>query len=80
MIKIANRLEDVLTVLYDYEYIDIEKFYNHKENRELLELLNKVIDNGEASQVENEMLLELEKNLSSFISFETNHNSDIGSF
>ena len=63
MIKIANRLEDVLTTLYDYEYIDIEKFYNSKENLKLLDVLNKVISEGVSSKLENDMLLDLEKNL-----------------
>ena len=80
MTNIAKRLDDVLTVLYDYEYIDIEKFYNHKENRDLLEVLNKVTINGESSKIENDMLLDLEKNLKDFIRFETNDNSRIGDF
>lgn len=80
MSKIANRLEDVLTILYDYEYIDIEKFYNSKDNLELLDVLNKVISEGDSSKLENDMLLDLESNLKDFIRFETNDNSRIGDF
>lgn len=78
--KKAQRIEDVLTILYDYDYIDIEKFYNAKENMELLEVLNSILYNKEPSKIEDEMLDELYNNIDEFIKFETNNNSTIGDF
>lgn len=66
-----DRIEDVLTALYDYEYIDLEKFYNDKYNMRLLEEFDKGYDEG------NKEILE---NLQSFLDFETNYNCKIGDF
>ena len=79
--ELAQRLEDVLTVLYDYEYIDIEKFYNDKYNMEFLELLDKVLNS--TIEIDDEVeynIKELYLNLDKFIQFETNFNSEIGDF
>lgn len=78
--KLAQRIEDVLTTLYDYEYIDIEKFYNDRYNTELLEVLNKVIDTGDYNKSEEKNVIELYDILDNFIKFETNYNSEIGDF
>ena len=80
MKNLGIRLEYVLTVLYDYEYIDIEKFYNDKNNSELFDVLNKALYDDEISKIETEMLQELYDNLDSFIKFETDYNSKIGDF
>lgn len=66
-----EKLENILDTLYDYEYIDIEKFYNDKYNSELLE----AFDKGETGAIQ-----DLYEALDEFIQFETNYNSDIGSF
>jgi len=79
-VKLAQRIEDVLTTLYDYEYIDIEKFYNDRYNTELLEVLNKVIDTGDYNKSEEKNVIELYDILDNFIKFETNYNSEIGDF
>ena len=66
-----QRIDDVLTTLYDYEYIDIEKFYNADYNSQL-------INEFESGNDEyNEELLEM---IDGFIKFETNYNSNIGDF
>jgi len=75
-----NRIEDVLTTLYDYEYIDLDKFYNDKDNRELLDVLNDATSRGYAKREEMETLQELHDIIDSFIKFETNYNSRIGDF
>lgn len=64
-------IEDILTKLYDYEYIDIEKFYNADYNSQL-------INEFESGNDEyNEELIEI---IDSFIKFETNYNNNIGDF
>jgi hypothetical protein len=64
-------IEDILTKLYDYEYIDIEKFYNADYNSQL-------INEFESGNDEyNEELIEM---IDSFIKFETNYNNNIGDF
>ena len=78
--KLAQRIEDVLTILYDYEYIDLEKFYNDKYNLESLEVLNKVIETGDFNKDEKEIIEELYKSVDDFIKFETEYNSTIGDF
>lgn len=70
-IKMKKRIEDVLSKLYDYEYIDIEKFYNDKYNTELI---NKV-EKGSVWAIQ-----ELYDSLDNFIKFETDYNSCIGVF
>ena len=72
-INMTNRqvIEDILTKLYDYEYIDIEKFYNADYNSQL-------INEFESGNDEyNEELIEM---IDSFIKFETNYNNNIGDF
>ena len=72
-INMTNRqvIEDILTKLYDYEYIDIEKFYNADYNSQL-------INEFESGNDEyNEELIEI---IDSFIKFETNYNNNIGDF
>jgi hypothetical protein len=71
MDSLRVRIDDVLTTLYDYEYINIEKFYNDKYNQQMLE----EFENGN-----DEYNDEIYETLDSFIKFETNYNSDIGSF
>jgi len=71
MIELRDKIEDVLTTLYDYEYIDIEKFYNDSYNFQLLQ----EFENGN-----NEYNEELHDMIDSFIKFETNYNSTIGDF
>lgn len=66
-----KRIEDVLTTLYDYEYIDIEKFYNDKYNTELIDKM----ESGETWAIK-----DLYDSLDNFIKFETNYNSTIGDF
>ena len=78
--NIAQRLDDILTALYDYEYIDLDKFYNANENKELLYVLNSVLDRHEINSDEEKMMQELYNNIDSFIKFETNDNSRIGDF
>jgi len=80
MEKLHDRIEDVLTILYDYSYIDLDKFYNNKGNKELLEVLNNVNNRGYAKREEMETLQDLHDSIDSFIKFETNDNSNIGSF
>lgn len=77
--NLALRLEDVLCKLYDYTYIDIEKFYN-RDNDKYFEVLNNVIVKGEMTLDEKEILDELWNELDSFIQFETNYNCNIGMF
>ena len=76
----VNRLIDVLSVLYDYEYINLEKFYNDSSNKELLNILNDIESSGEVLSGQGEAVKELYENLNSFIKFETNYNSRIGDF
>jgi len=78
--KLAQRIEDVLTVLYDYEYINIERFYNSNSNVDLLDNLNNVLSKGESNKEESELIQCLYDDLDSFIKFETNYNSEIGDF
>ncbi len=66
-----ERIEEILTVLYDYEYIDLEKFYNDEYNSKLLEQF----DNGNDEYNE-----EILKELQSFLDFETNYNARLGDF
>ena len=66
-----DRIEDVLSILYDYEYIDIEKFYNDEYNSEMLE------EFANGNDEFNEDILE---SLEGFIAFETNYNSRLGDF
>ncbi len=80
MDNLAEKLDNILATLYDYEYIDIEKFYNAKENSELLEVLHTVTSRGFSKFEDMEHLQELYDNLDSFIKFETNYNTDIGAF
>jgi hypothetical protein len=78
--ELAKRIDDVLTTLYDYEYINLERFYNDKENTKLLETLDKVINTGDYSRQEQDEINDLYENLNDFIKFETNYNADIGMF
>jgi len=78
--KNASRIEIVLTILYDYEHIDLDKFYNSNENKELLYVLSSILERHEINSDEVEMMQELYDNLDNFIKFETNHNSRIGDF
>ena len=78
--ELAKRLEDVLTTLYDYEYIDIESFYNDKNMKEALEILEKVSICGDFTSYEEEAIKDLYTELDYFIKFETDYNSDIGDF
>jgi len=78
--NLAQRIEDVLTVLYDYEYIDLDKFYNANENKESLALLNSVLYKEKIDKKESNILQELYDNIDNFIKFETNNNSNIGDF
>ena len=66
-----ERIEEVLTVLYDYEYVDLEKFYNDKYNQQLLEEFESGNDEY------NEEILD---SLQSFLDFETNYNAKLGDF
>lgn len=66
-----DRLDKILECLYDYEHIDIEKFYNDKYNYQLL----MEFDNGNDKVIE-----QLEKDLQSFLDFETNYNIKLGDF
>jgi hypothetical protein len=66
-----NRINEVLDVLADYPYINIDKFYNDKSNQELLD----AFENDETWAMQ-----ELYEAIDDFIKFETNYNSDIGSF
>ncbi len=66
-----NRIAEVLTTLYDYEYIDLEKFYNDNYNAQLLEEFESGNDEY------NEEILE---QLQSFLDFETNYNAKLGDF
>ena len=68
---LRSRIDDVLTCLYDYEYIDLEKFYNDKGNLTLL----LQFDEGNDS-----ILNDLYNEISNFIEFETNYNSKISDF
>ena len=80
MNNLHSRLDTVLTTLYDYEYIDVDKFYNYPENSDLLDTLQEVILRGFAKFEDMEYLQELYDNLDDFIKFETNYNSTIGDF
>lgn len=73
MTNLMEQIDEALTKLYDFEYIDIEKFYNHKENGELLDVLSSATFRGYAKEEEMEMLQELYDNLDSFLKFESNH-------
>jgi len=66
-----KRIDDILTALYDYEYIDLEKFYNDKYNMQLI---------SEYENGNNEYNIELYNCIDNFIKFETNYNSEIGDF
>ena len=66
-----QRIEDVLTTLYDYDYIDIEKFYNDKSNNVMLQILDRVLYNKEPNNIEAEILQDLYNELDSFIKFES---------
>lgn len=80
MLYLAKRLDDVLTSLYDYEYIDIEKFYNDNDNKELLTTLDNVLNKNSREDTDHRDLHDLFTNLAYFIRFETNYNSTIGDF
>lgn len=62
-------LELALEVLYDYEYVDVDKFYNCKGR-------SKLIDTFESG--DDEVLHDFEEELQSFLNFETNYNLTIG--
>ena len=78
--ELAKRLEDILTTLYDYEYIDIESFYNDDNMKEALEILDKVNACGDFTAYEEEAIKDLYTELDHFIKFETDGNSTIGDF
>ena len=80
MMRLAQRIEDVMTQLYDYEYIDIEKFWNDDNNSEILSVIDRIAYGGEELENDKEHLDDLYNNLSEFITFETNYNSTIGDF
>ena len=63
-----HQLETALDALYDYEYIDLDKFYNDSENARLLESL----ESGDKNE-----LKELWNSLQHFLDFETNYNLKI---
>jgi len=63
-----HQLETALDELYDYEYIDLDKFYNDSENARLLESL----ESGDKNE-----LKELWNSLQHFLDFETNYNLKI---
>jgi len=64
-------IENALTALYDYEYIDLDKFYNDSYNSQLI---------NEFESGNDEYNEELYETLDKFIKFETNYNSTIGDF
>jgi hypothetical protein len=59
------QIEQALEALYDYEYVDLEKFYNDSYNSKLLEKF----DAGD--DIVN---VELYTELQNFLDFETNYN------
>jgi len=73
-----NELDDVLSTLYDYPFIDMEKFYGYKETQDLLD----IIEGKNYLPVEKEEAVkDFEEHLQSFLDFETNYNlkiSDLG--
>lgn len=84
MIKLkmlANRIDDVLNTLYNYEYVNIDKFYNDSNNKELLDSLD-VLLKGELviTKTDEINIIDLYSELDSFIQFETNYNSKIEHF
>ena len=78
--ELAQRIENVMTQLYDYEYIDIEKFWNDDDNKEILNTIDRIVYTGKSEENDNRDLHDLYNNLSYFIRFETNYNSTIGDF
>ena len=76
----AKQIDDVLSKLYDYEHINIEKFYNDKYNRELLEVLDDALKRGYVKREEMENIEDLKESLDSFLKFESNHNFKFGDF
>ncbi len=68
---LISRIESVLDTLYDYDYIDLDKFYNDKDNMLLIELF----ENREQDSDK-----KLYDAINDFIKFETNYNSCIGDF
>jgi hypothetical protein len=77
---LAQRIENVMTTLYDYEYIDIEKFWNDDDNREILNTIDRIVYTGKTDENDHRDLHDLYNNLAYFIRFETNYNSTIGDF
>jgi hypothetical protein len=80
MIELHEQLGKALGSIYDMEFIDLDKFYNSSENLELLKVLSNVLIDGIFDQKQLKDLKDLEKNLDSFLAFETNHNCCVGDF
>jgi len=76
----AKRINEVLEALSDYGSINIDKFYNDKNNDELFKTLESFGNCKFLTKEEDEMINDLYDNLDHFIKFETEYNSDIGDF
>lgn len=70
-----NELDEILSTLYDYEFVDMDKFYSYPETQELLDIIE-----GKASNFEEkkEALQDMEEHLQGFLNFETNYNLKLG--
>lgn len=79
--QLANRIDDVLSSLSDYDRINIDKFYNDENNTELLNSLDRVLKNSlPVREIDQTNIIDLYSELDSFIQFETEYNSQIGDF
>ena len=67
-------LDEALNKLYDYEYVNIEKFYNYKETQEAFDR----IEASKCPVVKEEVAKDLLEDLQSFLNFETNYCVKIG--
>lgn len=80
MTNLHEQLDTALSAIYDMEFIDLDRFYNYSENKELLEVLENANKRGYTKREEAENLQELWDNLQEFLNFETNYNCNIGDF
>jgi hypothetical protein len=78
---LADKIDRILSNLADYERINIDKFYDDVNNKDLLNSLDLVLKNDMLISIQDEVnIIDLYNELDSFIQFSTEYNSRIGDF
>lgn len=78
---LADKIDRILSTLADYERINIDKFYDDINNKDLLNSLDLVLKDDMLISIQDEVnIIDLYNELDSFIQFSTEYNSRIGDF